>query len=201
MRLIRTTAVLAAVAALTACQSFSPAPTATSGSAAKLWQARQAQLTALESWALTGRAASGGGFGLKGSLRWVQRGEQFTLNVRGPFGVGAAQLRGTPAQVEVRSGKQTWMTHEPEELLLQEFGWTLPVRSLRYWVVGLPAPGAPADFTLDADGRINTLKQAGWSVQYADYAPAPILALPGALQATQGDTTLKLSIDRWELDG
>lgn len=196
---IRSLAALALVTALAGCQSFAPAPVVQGDASAKLWQARQAKLTNLDTWALTGRAASGGGFGLKGSLRWVQRGDQFTLSVRGPFGIGAAQLRGTPARVEVRSGKQRWITNEPEELLRQEFGWSLPVRALRYWVLGLPAPGAPADFSLDAKGRINALTQAGWTVQYADYAPAPLLELPGALQAQQGDTTLKLSIDQWDV--
>ena len=198
MPLIRRLAAVAAMAVLAGCQSFAPAPVATDGDSAKLWQARQAKLSQLQAWSLTGRAASGGGFGLKGSLRWVQRGDQFTLNVRGPFGIGAAQLRGTPARVEVRSGKQTWVTNEPEELLQQEFGWSLPVRALRYWVLGLPAPGVPVDFALDAQGRISALTQAGWTVQYAEYAPAPVLELPGALQAVQGDTTLKLSIDQWD---
>lgn len=189
---------MAVVATLTGCQSFAPEPAVRSDAASQAWQARQAQLQQLQSWTLTGRAASGGGFGLKGSLRWVQRDDRFTLNVRGPFGIGAAQLRGTPARVEVRSGKQTWVTNEPEELLLQEFGWTLPVRALRYWAIGLPAPGAPADFSLDAKGRITSLMQAGWTVEYADYTAAPLIELPGTLKAAQGETTLKLSIDRWD---
>lgn len=163
------------------------------------WQARKAQLETLDHWALTGRAAASGSFGLKGSLRWVQRGEHFTLDVRGPFGIGAARLDGTPQRVRVRSGQQEWITNEPEELLLQEFGWTLPVRALRHWVTGLPAPGPVDTLQVDARGRVTQLSQAGWTVTYADYAPAPLIELPGQLRAEQGGTTLKLGIDRWDL--
>lgn len=199
---LRSTGAAAALLAsllLSGCDPFQPAPGVRDTAAMQAWKARQAQLRNLDQWALSGRAAASGNFGLKGSLRWVQRGDRFTLDVRGPFGIGAARLDGTPQRVVVRSGKQEWITQEPEELLLQEFGWTLPVRALRYWVVGLPAPGPVADFQVDARGRITQLAQADWIVAYADYTAQPLIELPGQLRAEQGSTTLKLSIDRWDL--
>lgn len=73
----------------------------------------------------------------------------------------------------------------------------LPLASLRYWVLGRPAPGAVDAQQLDADNRLAVLRQNGWEIRYLEYQSVPPWVLPSKLQARQGEVELRLAIKRW----
>lgn len=187
-------------AALSGCAAWAPQPTEPGVANAAAWQARQAQLGRLHGWTLRGRAGSGGALGFTGRLRWVQTGEAFVIDVAGPFGAGATRLTGTPNRVEIRNARNTWVTDDPQRLLREVYGWTLPVSGLRHWALGRPIPGVPATPQVDADGRLVALQQSGWTLRYPEYVDTGAgIALPAKveLETDGGDTRLRLLVESW----
>lgn len=136
---------------------------------------------------------------VKGDLRWRQLPQdRFELRVTGPFGIGALELRGDAQSVEVRSKEGVFQTTDPEGWLRERYGWSLPIAGLRYWALGVPAPGIPATLDFDTLGRAARLQQGGWSIDYAEYADASALSLPRRFDADNQQVRLRLLIDRWE---
>lgn len=152
------------------------------------WAARQQQLSALSGFEAIGRVAVKGG-GLSGALRWQQEGEVFHVRIAGPFGAGALSMEGTPAQVAIKGKDIDLVTDQPEQVLAARTGWRLPLGSLRWWVLGLPAPDValPASVTLDDQGRALALQQNGWMLRYSNYREDLSPAMPGRIEASQGE--------------
>ena len=69
--------------------------------------------------------------------------------------------------------------------------------SLRYWVLGRPAPGPVDALQLDAANRLHVLRQDGWEIEYTEYRPVPPWSLPVKLKARRGDVELRLAISDW----
>src|SRR3546814_20340657 len=70
------------------------------------------------------------------------------------------------------------------------FPYTTLFRSgLRWWVLGLPAPNAPAQIELDAQGRLAALTQVGWTLQYQEYQDVGGIALPRRFEAKNQQIT------------
>src|SRR4029077_9726004 len=59
-------------------------------------------------------------------------------------------------------------TSEPELLMQQQLGWSVPLRALRYWVRAEAAPGQTAALAGPAQ-QPDTLQQFGWQVNYLGY--------------------------------
>jgi len=187
---------LAGVVLLSACQSWAPQPATSTAAAAQAWTLRQAQLETIQTFNLQGRAADGRG--VKADIYWLQRADQsFDLRLAGPFGVGAVAISGTPQQVVVRTRDGNFQTADPEAWMRERLGWAFPVRGLRYWVLGLPIPNSPGQITLDEQGRLAVLTQAGWTLNYSEYQTQAGFDLPRRFEAQQQDLRLRLVIDRW----
>ena len=77
------------------------------------------------------------------------------------------------------------------------YGWTIPVRSLRYWALGVPDPAVPADTVIDETGRLTSLRQRDWSVTFSRYAEGGGQMMPKVLTAENADTRVRLVIDYW----
>lgn len=161
------------------------------------WEARRAQLAQIDRFALQGRIAAGGILGVKGALHWRQNPQDFSLRMSGPFGAGVVQIAGDASGVEVRSAEENFRTADPETYLRERLGWTVPLRQLRWWVLGTPAPGSEAKLELDSAGRLLTLEQDGWTVDYAEYQRAGVLDLPRKLELANGEVSVKLVVDAW----
>ena len=184
------TSLLLALSLLTGCASLQgPVTEAADPTAVNAaWSARQQQLSSLSGFELIGRVAVTGG-GLSGALRWQQQGEVFRVRIAGPFGAGALSMEGTPAQVAIKGKDIDLVTDQPEQVLAARTGWRLPLGSLRWWVLGLPAPDValPASVTLDAQGRALALQQRGWTLRYSHYREDLLPAMPGRIEASQGE--------------
>jgi outer membrane lipoprotein LolB len=161
------------------------------------WAQRSAALSALNGFELHGRLA-GSALGARADLVWQQSADgRFSIRVSGPFGAGAIGLRGDAHQVEVTSRDGVLVTDDPEAWLYRELGWTLPVASLRWWVLGLPAPTADARLRVDGAGRAAELRQGQWTLRYTEYADAGDWSLPRRLEASNGEQEFRLLADRW----
>lgn len=164
------------------------------------WQQHRSELIALQQWQLIGRLGiQTEDEGWHATLNWQQQQQQFTILLTAPLGQGTIQLQGNEQQVILNTGEEKELAaSNPETLLFQEFGWRVPVTSLRYWVLGLPAPGE-ARRELDNYGRLSRLFQNGWEIQFLNYEPQGNLELPGKIFINNHRAKVRLVINRWEL--
>lgn len=173
---------------------FAPPPAA----AQAAWERQQTVLAASAGFHLQGRLAVKGE-GLSGALRWRQDGSRFELRLVGPFGAGALSLSGDDLLVAIKARDLDLVTTEPEQVLAAQTGWQLPLTALRWWVLGLPAPDSPASIDIDRDGRMQGLRQLGWSLEFSDHRPG-FPSLPGRIEARRADWQALLSVQTLTLD-
>ncbi len=187
------------LAALAGCASV-PLPTEDERQAR--WQARQALLAGLKTWEITGRIALRiENEGWHANLRWQQSGETFLISIYDPLGRTVARLSGTPgeATLHTRSG-EVFQAADAERMMFEQLGWSLPVRGMSHWVLGLPAPGSEAkSLDINAKGKLSRLSQSGWDIQYTQYASFKSANMPERLRLEHDPVRIKLVIDEWDL--
>lgn len=102
-----------------------------------------------------------------GHFNWVQQGQDFTLLLYGPLGLGATSLSQTGQEVVLTaSNGKTYRAQSAEALLNDVIGWSMPVSGFVYWLFAAPDPAYPFTATRDNTGRILTLQQEGWAITY-----------------------------------
>lgn len=191
---------LALVVLASACVG-TPRKELNTGFAERNWGIRRSNIAAVQSFVLKGRVAEAGIAAGRGDLDWSQSGDRIDLKVSGPLGVGALAISGDRESVEIRSKDGVITTRSPESYMQQRLGWSLPLSKLRYWALGVPAPGLideqPREILLDEVGRALRFEQLGWKVEYSEYQTVNSLTLPRKLTVASGGRTFKLVIDEW----
>ncbi len=180
------------------CTTAPPRPQPTDTQQA--WQNHQLQLSALHNWRLSGRLGIQTGHeGWHAGLDWQQHNSAYTIRITAPLGQGSLLLQGDTTGVLLQtSDGETAHAADPGLLLYQQFGWKVPVASLRYWVLGLPAPGHAVK-TLDEYGRLSRLQQAGWEITFLDYELQHGVELPGRVFVNNHQAKVRLVIGEWQL--
>ena len=166
-----------------------------------LYEQRAARLQLQDSWSLEGRlAVSDNDEGGSGFLSWQQRPGSSRMDFHGALGRGAWRLlAGTDgAELEFADGRR-YRADSIDDLLRAQVGWQVPVEALAWWVRGLAAPGKLQQRVLDEEGRLSTLQQADWRIEFGRYAIFGGEAMPARMTARQQDRTVKLAIRKWEL--
>jgi len=166
------------------------------------WPARREALQALDRWSLDGRiAVAAGEDGFSGGFDWVQMGERADVGLSGPMGGSAMNIRVDGDRAVVADGSQGAGAEDAEALLARYFGpdRTLPAGQMRYWLLGVPAPHAPAEETLGDDLRLAKLAQSGWQVRFDRYEAVGALVLPARLEMTTGDLRLRVVVSQWRV--
>ena len=163
------------------------------------WESRQAVLGALDQWRFNGRiAVKTSDDGFNGKLRWEQSKDAFEATVSGPLGFGTVRIEGDENGVQItdKDGVTT-VLRDVEAELYYRYGWTIPVQSLRYWVLGIPDPRVPAETQFDDEERASRIEQRGWGVEVGRYREAGGQQMPARLIATREETTVRMVIDNW----
>ena len=163
------------------------------------WNARWDALKSIQDWSFTGRiGVANGEEGFNGRLNWRQSGDQFDASLSGPFGAGRVNLYGTPVQITVSDGDGIRdVLFDPEYDLRKRYGWTIPIESLRYWALGVPDPDLPAGINFSDAGIVESMDQGGWRVEIPQYRDSGGQPMPRRIIATQGESRVRLIIDRW----
>ena len=73
------------------------------------------------------------------------------------------------------------------------------MEALRFWILGLPAPGMAFDPAFDNRGRLADLQQADWRIRYQRYKAVDGVSLPGKIEALSGDVRLRIVVDHWQV--
>ena len=206
--MIRKIGLLAALLLLTACATT----TETSSEIQKQsWQQHRQSVAQYTDWSLTARIViNTEDEGWNGQLHWRQSPESYQIQFNAPFGQGAIQLNGGRQGVEMRvADGQVFTDVDAESLLYRRLGWRFPVKSLRYWVVGLPVPDRMLDakwrqgtqpvMAFNELGRLASLEQAHWRVRYPEYRQVGEIALPQKVYLENTELSVRLVVDRWDL--
>lgn len=201
---VRLAWVTTCLAVLSGCVSLPQSPAALSPQTRDAWDARQLRLGEMEHWAMRGRVSiRHEGESWTGGLTWRQDGETFALRWYGPLGQTLASLEGDANRAVLRiSDHEPRVADNPSVLLREYFGWEMPLSRLSHWIRGLPDPRVPGRPSIDHEGRLASLEQAGWRLSLPDYVSVPSsgLELPRKIIAAGDGTTLRLVVDAWSVD-
>jgi outer membrane lipoprotein LolB len=162
------------------------------------------QLEQLDHWQARGRiGVSGPEGGGSGSFEWLQAQDKADVQIRGPVGIGSVRLQvsGDSSHPELRLQTGDGVTLESDAAwneLEARLGADLPAGNLRYWLLGLAAPGAHEWSEPNESGAM-TLTQEGWRIDYQRYSTEFGAKVPVRLNASSGQARVRILIDRWQL--
>jgi outer membrane lipoprotein LolB len=167
-------------------------------------QSRQQQLLKeIEAWRLQGRIAIINGVeAWHLNVDWLQRQDDYRIDLWGPFGSGRVRLQGDEQGVRlIDSEQQIHYASDPESLLYEHTGVKMPVSGLRYWILGLPDPHYDQQQSRrDAAGRLASVQQENWQVAFKSYNRIGSLDLPAKLSVDRQDLRVKLVVDDWQVN-
>ncbi len=166
-----------------------------------LWETHKATMQTLDNWNLKGRVAGkSNNEGFRAGVHWQQLQHDFVIDLHGPLGRKVAVITGKPGNVQLNTSKgESYEADDPETLLQELLGYSLPVNGLRYWLLGVPDPKQANSFELDEKGRLIQLNQTGWLINYKRYhEDTP--ALPALIQISNLNLNANIKIDHWQLN-
>lgn len=176
-----------------------PAPVIGPGADAP-WPEQHAALERLDNYSLSGRVAvAANGQGFSGAMRYQQQPRHSDLALDGPLGMGGFRVALDGEELAISNSRGVHLDGAAaREELEKSLGFSLPIAELRWWLLGIPAPG---EANIDADsssGEIRGFEQGGWRISIETRAPALGFALPQRLIATHDGARLKLLVERWQ---
>lgn len=161
-----------------------------------------AALAELESWGLRGRVAlNQGGRGAQARVRWRQQGALARLELSGPWGMGAERVRIEGEEVTLFSDGG-WISMCAPGMGIDELAMLCegaPLKSLNYWLRGLPDPDSPVTEHRPGSGAFREFHQDGWRIEVSALARSGELTVPRRIHISGPDATLRMAITSWEL--
>jgi outer membrane lipoprotein LolB len=198
---IRLAAVMTVAAALLdGCASLMPP--SEGGAENAEWTKRQSRLSAIERWTVQGRVAiETAAEGATATINWNQDGESYSMRIVAPLGQGTFELQGNAEAVSLRApDNKTLTARDPQALMQQSLGWSLPLAGLKYWVRGLPQPDHPVEqLRLDEAGRVLDMEQDGWRISLLRYSDVNGIELPEKIFMASDPLKMRLVISEWKL--
>jgi len=189
----------ALLALLAGCRTAPPPAPVVGPGADAPWPQQRAALEKLDIYSLNGRVAvAAKGQGFSASLRYRQQGQRADLSLDGPMGLGGMRMQVADREVSVTNSRGEKLDGDAARSEIENrLGFALPLAELRWWLLGIPAPGE-ADLIQDAaTGEVSGFVQSGWKVVVNARAPAMGFAMPQRLTAEREDARLKLLVEQW----
>ena len=155
---------------------------------------------------LAGRLAGAvGGEGFNAQLQMQQRDARSELVLRSPLGFGSATIRTDGESLEYRSSRGERLSGaEGMAAVAARLGFEPPVRSLRYWLLGVPDPASPSTAIASAPPAGAAFEQDGWRVTVGQTRstalPAGTIDLPRRVTLERPPVRLRVVVDTWKLD-
>jgi outer membrane lipoprotein LolB len=198
-------AIVAAVGAMAAlllsagCRTLPPGAEVGPGADAP-WPEQRAALEKLDRYGLNGRVAvAANGQGFSATLRYQQQPRSSHLALDGPLGMGGLRvnLEGEGIAIATSRGEKLDGQAARDELE-RRLGFQLPLTELRWWLLGVPAPGEASINQDGGSGEIRDFTQNGWRVSINSRAAGLGFALPQRLTAEREGARLKLFVEHWQ---
>lgn len=133
---------------------------------------------------------------------WQQNGDDYRIIVRGPLGLGRAELYGNPRQVRLQADniKGEVSASSLEELLEMATNRRAPVSNILHWIKAEAAtPEAKA--SRDLNGKLTRLKEGDWVIHYLEWSSeAPNLPRRLTIEGPDGKATVVIGLWRIKID-
>lgn len=168
------------------------------------WQTRQQALNKISQYETRGAFAYiEGTYKTYARFYWQYKDtDRYRLLLTNPLGTTELDLNVMPGVIEVTdNGGKKYYSDNPTEMIYQLTGMVIPLKNLRAWLIGLP--GDATDFELDANHLLKSVTwptpEGDWVVTYQSYDTAITPNLPQRLELKQGERTIKLKMDNWDI--
>ena len=167
------------------------------------WKKRQLAHSKITSWDMSGVLSI-----TRGKKRdiarfsWDQKPDIYSIKLSGPMSIGAVRIEGDEDGVRFwRTSDKLVEAETPEELLLQETGYELPVSDMRYWILGMPGPGKVDYKYFDRYGHLEFFKQKGWQVKYSNFQVGvkKDVDLPSIIEIKRKDLFIKIRVKKIDI--
>lgn len=167
------------------------------------WVRQRNQLQQLEAWQLSGRVnVRYDNESHTPRIQWTQEGVEYQIRLWGTFNAGNTMINGRPGYVTLENNGDTLSATTPEDLILQQLGYELPVSQLNYWIKGLPAPDSEAELSFNELNQLTAIAQAGWDITFIDPRQYGAISLPRRveLRREKNDIWLRFIGLNWTLE-
>ena len=167
------------------------------------WVRQRGQLQELESWQLQGRVnVRYDNESHTPSILWTQQDVEYRIRLWGTLNAGNTLIVGRPGYVTLENNGDTLSATTPEDLILQQLGYELPVSYLNYWIKGLPAPDSPVDLSFNELNQLTAITQAGWDINFSDPRQYGPVTLPRRVELRREKNDILLTFFRlnWTLE-
>ena len=157
------------------------------------WSRHKDQLEQLSSWQMRGRVnVRYDNEAHTPRIQWQQNEAQYNIRLWGTFNVGSTTIEGRPGFVTLEQDGEELSAASPEELILQQLGYELPVSSLEHWIKGIPAPESTAELQFSEFNQLTQLVQDGWTVIFDDLRQYGEFSLPRRVELTRPKNDIRL---------
>ena len=190
------------------------ATTAPTSNRLTLWNIQRAQNENISAWDLNGKiGVKTGKKGGSATLNWDYTRDSQAIELYGPFGGGRVHINVNPGSALLEDTKGLEIQGlSAQDVLYERLGWHVPFAQLVYWSRGLPDEDA-REIVIDDFGRLQSLKQGIWFVEYQAYRNIrnyilprkfTIKSLPGTMEVYDDDGndlgddfSVKVILKRW----
>ncbi|MCH9696662.1 MAG: lipoprotein insertase outer membrane protein LolB [Gammaproteobacteria bacterium] len=159
-------------------------------------------LADLKSWCINGRSvARYNDSGWQASLRWCVDNDKLTLDISGPININRVFIRYLKGELWLQvSSSEVTISRSPQQLLQSKLGFSVPLTSIRYWLLGIAEPSQTAHVRVGKDGYNEQINQSGWSIDYSQYQAVNQFMLPRKIKINKDRIRLKIVVDEWEIN-
>ena len=167
------------------------------------WLKHKADIKDINQWQISGRfVAQSESEYWNGNIQWSQNSDQYNIFVSGPLSSGSFSLEGDSTQSTLKLAEdKIYESINPELLLEDHIGLRLPIKNLRYWVVGSPSPLDDSQIILNKDGLLGELSQMGWDITFKTYTKINNILLPRKIFLENTEYDVRLVIQNWKING
>lgn len=194
---------LTLVFTISACSSIGKKPLSQQKQAD--WAQYQLEAGRINEWDLRGRAAIFVDDEVHNvGLSWQRNEDDFVMILEAPFGQGVIRIESSnetdqPIELRLPDGQVVY-GFDAETTLQSVVGWSIPIKGLVFWIKGLPQKPGSFNHQLNGDGRLKSLSQNGWRINFLDYFDfdGQAQGLPRKLYLKHERLALKIVIEHWQ---
>jgi outer membrane lipoprotein LolB len=165
-------------------------------------KARQAQLQNIKYWQINGvMSITYRGKNDIVNFAWEQNKANYVIDFYGPLHIGGAKIAGDENAVTLwKSANEKITAETPEELMLSQFGWELPLSEMKYWILALASPDFSVDSAnFDSYNHLAALEQQNWQIKYTNFKSVSAIDLPTKIYLSSPTIKTKIVVKSWQL--
>ena len=139
---------------------------------------------------------------MSGYFFWQQyNSEEFKLVITSFIGTNVLTLEHKLGNSQLQIDGKTYNGSKPEHLIARLTGNYIPVTYLANWMLAKSPPSAKTNYINDSLTRFEHLDKANalWTVKYQNYQAVGQVSLPQNMTVKGLNSSIKLSINNWDL--